>query len=231
MTENPLELINPISALAAGFLVSLHCVGMCGPLTCVMLGGKQKSSVTTLGGYHIGKLLSYTALGAIAGAIGAPLVSTLPAPPVYLLTGSLALFFLAMALGLDRHLVKIPLMNRLNRSLTLRALQIKSEFRGLALGVLTPLIPCGPLYLIIWVASVAGTASAGATMLALFGLGTVPGLLMTQLGWTSLTARVNPVTLSYWRRALTFAACIALAVRSLSDFNIETLISTSGLCH
>jgi len=231
MTENPLELINPISALLAGLLVSLHCMGMCGPLTCVMLGGNQKSKVSTLGGYHVGKLLSYTSLGAIAGAIGAPLVSSLSAPPVYLLSGSMALFFLVTALGLDRHIVKIRFMNRLNRALTRQALKIRSGFRGLALGTLTPLIPCGPLYLIIWVAALAGTASGGATMLALFGLGTVPGLLLAQLGWSTLSTHVNPVKLSHWRRALTFAACVALVMRSLADINIESLISSSGLCH
>ncbi len=231
MAENPLELVNPIAALVAGFLVSLHCMGMCGPLTCVMLGSKSQSRAVTLGGYHLGKLFSYATLGGIAGAIGAPLVSSLNTPPAYLLTGSMALFFLLMALGMDRYLIKVPLLIRFNRVLTRQALRINSGFRGIAMGALTPLIPCGPLYLIIWVASVAGTPSSGATMLAFFGLGTVPGLLASQLGWTILSARISPVRVSQWRRGLTFAACAALILRSLADLNIESLASRAGLCH
>lgn len=231
MTENPLSLINPIAALVAGLLTSLHCMGMCGPLACTLLGGKPKSKALTFGGYHIGKLGSYTLLGAIAGGLGSHFVSSLTEAPTQLLTWSMAVFFFAMAIGLDRYFIKLPLVSRLSRSLTRQALSIHSGFRGLALGLLTPFIPCGPLYIIIWVAALAGSAFGGATMLALFGLGTIPGLLVTQLGWSTLSNRVSPQRLTQWRRAITFAACLVLVLRSLSDMSLETLISTGGICH
>lgn len=231
MIENPLALINPIAALVAGLLTSLHCMGMCGPLACTLLGGKPKSKTLTFGGYHFGKLISYTLLGGIAGGIGSHFVSSLTETPTQLLTWSMAAFFFVMALGLDRYLIKLPLVSQLSRSLTRQALRINSGFRGLALGALTPFIPCGPLYIIIWVSALAGSAWGGATMLALFGLGTIPGLLITQLGWSALSVRVSPRRLTHWRRGITFAACLALVIRSLADMSLDTLVSTGGICH
>ena len=55
-----------------------------------------------------------------------------------------------------------------------KAYQINGGVRGLGLGLATPFIPCGPLYLIIWVAAISGSALSGGTMLAMFGLGTIP---------------------------------------------------------
>lgn len=231
MAENPLALINPLAALVAGFVTSLHCMGMCGPLACALLGGKPTSKLATFGGYHLGKLLSYTALGGIAGGIGSRFVSSLTEAPTQLLTWCMAAFFFVMALGIDRYLIKLPLVGKLSRYLTRQALRIKNDLRGLALGSLTPLIPCGPLNIIIWVAALAGSASGGATMLAMFGLGTIPGLLVTQLGWNALSVRVSPQRLTHWRRGITFAACLVLVIRSLADMSLETLISTGGICH
>ncbi len=231
MAENPLSLINPIAALVAGLLTSLHCMGMCGPLACSLLGGQPKSNLVTFGGYHLGKLVSYTLLGAIAGGIGSRFVSSLTESPTQLLTWSMAAFFFAMAIGMDRYLIKLPLVGRFSRALTRHALRIHNGFRGLALGLLTPFIPCGPLYIIIWVAALAGSAWGGATMLALFGLGTIPGLLLAQVGWNALSIKVSPQRLIQWRRVVTFAACLVLVIRSLSDMSLETLISTGGICH
>lgn len=231
MIENPLSLINPLSALLAGVLTSLHCMGMCGPLACAMLGGKKESRTLTFGGYHIGKLISYSALGAIAGAIGSHFVSVLTETPMQLLSWSMAAFFLVMALGLDRHIVKLPLVGKFSRSLTRQAFRVSSNVRGLALGLATPFIPCGPLYIIVWVAALAGSAAGGATMLAFFGLGTIPGLLATQLGWDALTLRFSPQRLSNWRRGITLAACLILVIRSLADLSLDTLMSTGGICY
>ncbi|HRE80467.1 MAG TPA: sulfite exporter TauE/SafE family protein, partial [Opitutaceae bacterium] len=60
------------TAFVAGLVTSLHCVGMCGPLSCSLLPRPGESAdlrqVTTV--YHVSRLLSYAALGGIAGAIG-----------------------------------------------------------------------------------------------------------------------------------------------------------------
>ena len=234
VSEGLLDLINPVSALVAGFITSLHCMGMCGPLACAILtpkSGSASSKAVTFGGYHLGKLLSYTLLGAFSGAIGATFVSATSEAPSHILSWSLAVFFLFIAIGLDRFAAKIPLVGKLSRVVMRRAYQVNGGVRGLGLGLATPFIPCGPLYLIIWVAAISGSALSGATMLAMFGLGTIPGLLAGQLGWSFISIRLSPDRLARWRRNAALIACVLLVMRSFMDTSFATLISGGAICH
>ena len=57
----------------ASVLGSFHCAGMCGAFLAVASGapgGRAKRQVLLQGAYHAGRLVSYTALGAAAGAAG-----------------------------------------------------------------------------------------------------------------------------------------------------------------
>lgn len=234
LDENFLQLLNPFSALVAGFITSLHCMGMCGPLACTMLKGGQSKSGSkfiAFGGYHLGKLLSYILLGALAGAIGSRFVSATSQAPTQILTWAMAAFFLLVAIGLDRMALKIPLIGKLSQAVMRQAYKVSGTIRGLTLGLATPFIPCGPLYVIIWVAAVAGGAATGATMLAMFGLGTIPGLLATQLGWSFITVKFEPARLARWRRNTAIIACLLLVMRSLVDLSYESLILLGELCH
>ena len=57
-----------IGALVIGFVGSLHCVGMCGPLNLFVL--RNNGSVSAFGKYHAGRIFSYMLLGVLLGAIG-----------------------------------------------------------------------------------------------------------------------------------------------------------------
>jgi uncharacterized protein len=48
-----------LSVLVMGFMGSLHCAGMCGPVSCSLRNGKQFKS------YHLGRLISYLILGSL----------------------------------------------------------------------------------------------------------------------------------------------------------------------
>ena len=54
-----------IALLMIGFLGSWHCVGMCGPIMGIKCLNKKEA-----GFYQIGRLISYMALGYIAGSLG-----------------------------------------------------------------------------------------------------------------------------------------------------------------
>jgi hypothetical protein len=60
------------------------------------------------------------------------------------------------------------------------------EIRGLLVGLLTTLLPCGWLYTFVVVAGSTGTALAGATVMIAFWIGTVPMLLAIGAGTTRL---------------------------------------------
>lgn len=227
------SLLNPAAALVAGLVASLHCVGMCGPLSCSLIGAKQpgRSEAVSRGLYHFGRLASYSALGGLAGALGSQLVSWLGENPARYAPWAFALFFLVLALGWDATFTRWQASKGYGRGLVQRAYRVSGHTRGLALGLATPLIPCGPLYLILWATTMSGSAIGGAMVMAAFALGTVPLLLLGQTGWSWLAGRAQPQRLSYLRRGLALAALAALCVRGFMDVSVAGVAAGGALCN
>jgi len=98
------------------------------------------------------------------------------------------------------------------------------------MGAATPLLPCGPLYFIVAIASFAGSAVAGAELLLAFGLGTAPLLWLAQanVGW--LRARLNPTTLSRARIGLSTVTALVLMWRLRGDFGLVGPSMNNWVC-
>ena len=82
-----------------------------------------------------------------------------------------------------------------------------------ALGVATPLLPCGPLYFLLSLALFAGSALRGAETLLAFGLGTVPLLWLAQSQFHWLQARLSPLWLGRLRVTLALATALVIGWR------------------
>src|SRR6266700_1728996 len=62
-----------IAIFAASVLGSFHCAGMCGAFLALASGdasGGWRKHMRLQGAYHVGRLISYLALGAAAGSVG-----------------------------------------------------------------------------------------------------------------------------------------------------------------
>ncbi len=61
-----------ISALVLGLAGSLHRIGMCGPLAAALPGGSRRHGNPVLARiyYNLGRILTYSLLGSIAGSLG-----------------------------------------------------------------------------------------------------------------------------------------------------------------
>ena len=58
-------------ALVLGLATSVHCVGMCGALACgvTSLPGGETKRLLAASGYHFGRIVSYSLIGAVCGAL------------------------------------------------------------------------------------------------------------------------------------------------------------------
>ena len=69
-----IDVFNIIIAFNLGLFSTLHCLGMCGGIvTALSLGIPQNKIISRAGivlSYNLGRILSYTIAGALAGAIG-----------------------------------------------------------------------------------------------------------------------------------------------------------------
>lgn len=208
----------PWPAFLAGLVTSLHCIGMCGPLAC-FLGPKTGSAVsfsTIAALYHMGRLLSYTAVGAVAGAIG---LTALGWVQVYnqslsrFLPWLLVLFFLVIAFRLDRWVPKPACLGRWFHRSNARFQQLPRPLAGLLVGLCTPLLPCAPLYAVFGLALMTQSPVKGAEFLLLFGMGTLPLLWTVQALFNRWQARVSPLWILRIQRAVAFIAAIVIGLR------------------
>ncbi len=198
---------SPSAAFVAGLVTSLHCAGMCGPLSCTLMPGRGDRSdpqlVSTT--YHVTRLVGYAALGALAGGIGRAPLLFLSDSALRWLPWVLVLFFVGLALRWDRHLPKIAALGKLTW-------KIQGWMRGrsrveaaAALGFATPLLPCGPLYFIVSLALLSGSWLRGIEVMLAFGLGTVPLLWLAQTQFQWVRQRLSPLWLGRMRVTLALA--------------------------
>lgn len=215
MTHELAGITGPVSALLAGLVTSLHCAGMCGPLACSLMPARRDEAdphaVATV--YHVTRLAGYTVLGALVGGIGRVPLSFIGESVMRYLPWLLVLFFIAVAVRFDQRLPKLPLLGRAYGAVASR-LRGGSRLRAAALlGFATPLLPCGPLYFLLSLALLSGSALKGAETLLAFGLGTVPLLWIAQANYHLIRVRLGPVWLSRIQTALALAVAVVLVWR------------------
>lgn len=201
------------AALLAGGVTSLHCVGMCGPIACSTCMQKSGGSEAPIALYHGGRIVSYTIIGMICGALGRQPLSWFFDSPAVLLPWVIVLLLVALAFGWK---VKMPraLGHRLGWfKLRQKIMGLGSRKGALAMGLATPFLPCGPLYLFFGVCLLTGSAWAGAEFAFAFALGTVPLLLVSQIGFSKLRQVISAGWLSRIQRVMALLAALMVAWR------------------
>jgi uncharacterized protein len=214
---------SPTAAFLAGLITSLHCAGMCGPLACGLMPvrGDRVDAQTVSTVYHVSRLTAYALLGGIAGGLGHMPLTWVSQSALRWLPWIMVIFFVALALRWDRLLPKLPLLARFSWKLS-GWLRGRSRLHAAAaVGFATPLLPCGPLYFLVALALVSGSASRGIEFMLAFGLGTVPLLWLAQTQFHWVRQKLSPLWLNRTRAvlALTTAAVISWRLRATLGFN------------
>ncbi len=206
------------AAFLAGLVTSLHCVGMCGPLACAWAAGSSKHFHAGAAAYHGARIAAYATLGAAAGALGTVPLRWVHHGAGLVLPWMLVVIFAAVALGLDRWLPKPLFLSRPMARVRQRILSVPPLARAGLLGAATPLLPCGPLYLMLALAMANGSALRGAEFAFAFGLGTLPLLWLAQTQMRLLNVRLGPNATRYVQRGLALCATLVMAWRLHGTF-------------
>lgn len=207
----------PAAAFVAGLVTSLHCAGMCGPLTCMLAPAKNDRvdpfTVATV--YHGSRIAGYTTLGALAGGLGGLPFAWFGGSAASVLPWVLVAFFLVVGFRLEKRLPRLAVFTRWQWKLQ-AALRGRSRVRVAAvMGAATPLLPCGPLYFLIAMAGFTGSAVRGAEFMLAFGLGTAPLLWIVQANYGRLQVRLTPPVLARVQAGLALATALVLTWRLL----------------
>jgi sulfite exporter TauE/SafE len=141
--------------------------------------------------YHLARGLGYIALGGVAGALGAALdlggsmvgvqrIASIAAGGFIAILG--AVMLLRIAGARIPHAATPAWVLRLVRSVHGRAMRMPPVARAGAIGLATPLLPCGWLYAFVAVAAGAGSILGGMAVMTAFWLGTIPVLVAVAVG-------------------------------------------------
>lgn len=186
------------AAFAAGLIGSAHCLGMCAGISGLFAVGANVASlraqIPLAFAYNAGRIVSYCVLGALTGGAGAWLAASLPglAAPVRIISGVLIVFIgLQVAFGM-RLLAPIEavgarLWDRL-APLAQTMIPTTSMPRALGLGLIWGWLPCGLVYSAVLIAAGTSSATSGALVMAAFGIGTLPAMVLSGLSAARLGA-------------------------------------------
>lgn len=170
-----------------GIFTSFHCLAMCGGISlsqCIPqstqgLKGAKLSTLKPSALYNLGRVISYTLIGGIVGAIGSVISFSGNAKGIVQIVASL--FMIIMGLNMLNIAPWLKKFNpRMPKFFSKKINKTKSSKVPFFVGLLNGLMPCGPLQAMQIYALSTQDPIKGALSMFIFSIGTVP--LMFGLG-------------------------------------------------
>lgn len=159
-----------------GVLTSIHCVGMCGGImlsqSLTKVSKNKFEAIEPALMYNLGRVVSYTVLGGIIGALGSVFSLSIATQ------SALQIFAGAFMIIMGLNMTGFSTFRKLNIKLPFSSCKVKNKPKTpFLIGLLNGLMPCGPLQTMQLFALGTGSATKGALSMFMFSLGTVPLML------------------------------------------------------
>lgn len=160
-----------------GLLTGTHCIAMCGGIMLSQTGAAV-SPIRAAAEYNTGRIVSYTVMGAVFGALGMVISYTMQVKSIaFTMIGILVALIGINMWGLLPGLRSLMPQQSSYCSVTAGARR-RFASRPLIVGLLTGVMPCGSMYAMWLFAMSGGSAGRGALVMLAFALGTVPLMLL-----------------------------------------------------
>lgn len=176
-----------LPAMIAGFTLgaagSLHCVGMCGPLSLALPTyhlSKTKKFISLLV-YQFGRIITYSMIGLVFGLVGRRIYISGYQQWFSIGMGILVLM-LVLVYFIQKKTIRLSFLNRFYHSvqgMIIRLLRSSTGFSGfLLMGIANGLLPCGMVYIALAATLSLPQISQSVAFMALFGAGTLPAMML-----------------------------------------------------
>lgn len=220
------------TALFLGFVGSLHCVVMCGPIALVLSGQASLSRfIISRLFYNFGRIFTYALIGLLFGLLG-ELISLGGYQQAFSI--SMGLFMIMVALAVSsaiRGKVYQPMYKLAQGLKTLLGKWIRTtKLPGtFLLGALNGLLPCGLVYAAVAGALATADLASGLSYMMVFGLGTFPAMFVVALTGRSFKG-LSLINLNRISTIFIFTLGCLLIIRGL-DLNIPYLSPAISLLY
>ncbi len=239
--------ISLFAVFLTGLLGGVHCAGMCGGIVSALGMMQQKpvtrslnipvkveggqvpagvvrSAFSAVAAYNLGRILTYSLLGGLAGAVGSVawlMQSMLPIQQTAFFLSNLLVVLMglyvigfkrigAMAESWGKHLWQHI------RPVATARLTGSGFVNSVLAGSLWGLVPCGMVYAALSAALVSGGWYQGGLLMLTFGLGTLPNLMLLGLSgqWLGRVSR------NRWVRMIAGSLIILLGLRGFMHWSM-----------
>ena len=215
-----------VTVLLTSLLGSLHCAGMCGAFVAFAVGidpADRSSRWRAHVAYNGGRMITYTALGAIAGVLGSAIdlggsLAGVQRVTVYVAAALIGAFGVSALIATrGGRSLRFPAPKAMRAALDRTcacAARLSPTRRALLVGLMTTLLPCGWLW--IFVVAAAGTASPlwGSLTMAAFWAGTLPTLVAVGAGARALMGVAGRWLPTAMPVAMILVAFVTVAMRA-----------------
>jgi sulfite exporter TauE/SafE len=173
-----------ITAFLLGLMGSLHCVGMCGPiaLSLPLRGGSIFQKIWGSALWSLGRIITYSLIGALFGLIGAGFKLLGYQQIISIAVGILMVLSVILPSLFQKYTSGkfISIFDPIRKGMQ-KLFKEKNNQALFLIGIFNGLLPCGLVYLAV--AGAIGSAGFFSAIgyMALFGLGTLPLLLVLSL--------------------------------------------------
>lgn len=187
----PVSIAAYLLIFLGGLAGSLHCVGMCGGFACAIGADPRgrRATITRHLIYNTGRVTAYCLLGTVAGFLGMNLINHYDAGahPVTAaqrllaaVSGVLMLFIGMRFLGFFKRVGHHQLgsIGQLIVPAFRDLLKVPGPAAPLAFGIFNGFLPCPLVYAFVAQAAASGGPLSGVLIMAAFGLGTFPAMLL-----------------------------------------------------
>ncbi len=228
-------------ALTLGFLGSLHCVGMCGPLALAIQSTRNNSGWASLLSsvtYNSGRTLGYMLLGLIFGVLGSFLAMAGLQKGLSIGLGIVLVFVFLFTANPDQWIGKIPSLQKFYTFIQIKLMSLLKKTEKvptIALGIMNGFLPCGLVY--VGLAGAISLSNVWGSMgfMMFFGLGTFPAMVLVMLGPQAFSQKIR-VSLRKLYPIITLIMGIYLIYRGVMskyplELNFLEAINNPVMCH
>ena len=205
------------AAFAAGLLGGVHCAGMCGGIVGSLSAASRGPAWSRQLAFNGGRIASYAIAGAAVGGLGdlARYASSALAieAALFALANVLMILLGLYIAGWGSMVLKLEGAGafawRRIQPYARRFIPMDTTARALGAGLAWGWVPCGLVYTMLVMALASGGPWQGASVMAAFGLGTLPTLLVAGVAaqrlmavkrepWVRRTAGTIVIVLALW---------------------------------
>lgn len=188
-----------ISGFMLGLAGSLHCVGMCGPLSLALPVHhfSDAKKFFSLLSYQLGRIITYSTLGLLFGLAGRRIYISGYQQWFSIIMG-IVILLMAVLYFINQRTIHLQFLNNFYfaiQRLISRLLKSATGVVGfLFMGMANGLLPCGMIYFALAATLSFSEVLQSVSFMALFGAGTLPAMML--VGYAG--QMINPS----WRRSL-----------------------------